>query len=183
MSKNQKTIKINDREVPVIFAKHHWSKRLTLSVRPDGIVRVTMPWHTSLRVAEIFLASSTGWLSQNLPERLVTRSSATPAQKKQARAFVRAKLDQWDGFFDKPWRQFRIANQSSRWGSCSSRGTLSFNWRILELPEDLADYLIVHELAHLVHPNHSPAFWAAVETVIPKYKDCRKRLKAFALHD
>ncbi len=70
-----------------------------------------------------------------------------------------------------------IRDQKTRWGSCSSKGTLSFNWRLILAPSDVLDYVIVHELCHLTHMNHSPEFWAAVEAVCPDYRTSRKWLK------
>jgi predicted metal-dependent hydrolase len=62
-------------------------------------------------------------------------------------------------------QEIRVGDQKSRWGSCSSKGTISLNWRLLLLRIDLQDYVIFHELAHLRHMNHSPAFWAHLETL------------------
>ncbi|MDA0724726.1 MAG: SprT family zinc-dependent metalloprotease [Verrucomicrobia bacterium] len=62
-------------------------------------------------------------------------------------------------------QKIRVGDQKSRWGSCSSKGTISLNWRLLLLRIDLQDYVIFHELAHLRHMNHSPAFWAHLETL------------------
>ena len=64
-------------------------------------------------------------------------------------------------------QKIRVGDQKSRWGSCSSKGTISLNWRLLLLRIDLQDYVIFHELAHLRHMNHSPAFWAHLETLQP----------------
>ncbi|MBT5910862.1 MAG: M48 family metallopeptidase, partial [Opitutae bacterium] len=63
--------------------------------------------------------------------------------------------------------KIRVGDQKSRWGSCSTKGTISLNWRLLLLRTDLQDYVIFHELAHLRHMNHSPAFWAHLETLQP----------------
>ena len=59
-------------------------------------------------------------------------------------------------------RRIAVRNQRRRWGSCSGRGALSFNWRLIMAPPEVLDYVVVHELAHLAHPNHSPAFWSLV---------------------
>ena len=71
----------------------------------------------------------------------------------------------------------RIKSQKTRWGSCSRKGNLNFNWRLAMAPEHIIDYVVVHELCHLVYMNHSKEFWRLVESQIPDYKDKRKWLK------
>lgn len=78
-----------------------------------------------------------------------------------------------------------VRDQRSRWGSCSARGTVSLSWRLVLLEPELADYVVVHELCHLRQMNHSPAFWAAVEAVLPDWRARRAALRALpaaALH-
>lgn len=70
-----------------------------------------------------------------------------------------------------------VRNQKSRWGSCSAKGNLNFNFRLAMVPYDIVDYVIVHELCHLRHMNHSKEFWELVESVVPGWKDARKWLK------
>ena len=68
-----------------------------------------------------------------------------------------------------PVRRVIVRNQKSRWGSCSVRGTISLNWRLIQVPDFVRDYIILHELAHLRHLNHSARFWAEVKRVCPDY--------------
>jgi len=70
----------------------------------------------------------------------------------------------------------RIGDQSTRWGSCSHRGTISLNWRIILLPQDLGNYVIFHELAHLAEMNHSSKFWAKLEQFVPHAKEVDRKL-------
>jgi len=71
----------------------------------------------------------------------------------------------------------RIKNQKKRWGSCSSRGNLNFNWRCIMAPIEVLDYIVVHELCHLVHMNHSSKYWALVGRIMPDYQNHRDWLR------
>lgn len=74
------------------------------------------------------------------------------------------------------YRNIEIRDQKTLWGSCSRRKSLRFDWRIIMLPVEIIDYIIVHELAHLKKMNHSAVFWAEVEKVLPEYRECRNWL-------
>lgn len=75
------------------------------------------------------------------------------------------------------YSSIRVADQKTRWGSCSSNGVLSFNWRLMLAPPRVLDYVVVHELCHLTHMNHSKNFWSMVESVYPNYKEYENWLK------
>ncbi|MBL7022319.1 M48 family metallopeptidase [Patescibacteria group bacterium] len=75
------------------------------------------------------------------------------------------------------YNKIRIRNQKTRWGSCSQKGNLNFNYRIIFLSEQMRDYIIVHELCHLKEFNHSKRFWKLVSSILPDYKKIRKDLK------
>lgn len=70
-----------------------------------------------------------------------------------------------------------VREQRKRWGSCDSRGVLRFNWRIVQAPIPLIEYVLLHELVHLEHPNHDPAFWSVVGRYMPDYESRRARLR------
>lgn len=77
------------------------------------------------------------------------------------------------------YEKIRISSARTRWGSCSSKGTLSFSWRLILVHPDVIDYVIIHELAHTVHHNHSKRFWKLVEKLLPDYRERRKQLKEY----
>ncbi len=74
-------------------------------------------------------------------------------------------------------RRVTIRDQKSRWGSCSSKGTISLNWRLIQTPASVSEYVILHELAHLRHMNHSTRFWQEVEKLCPDYRRAQLWLK------
>ena len=81
----------------------------------------------------------------------------------------------------------RVANVSikatrAKWGHCTTQGDIQYNWQILLAPEAIVDYLVAHEVSHLLHHNHSPAFWAVVARLCPDYKKRRAWLKANSMH-
>ncbi len=73
--------------------------------------------------------------------------------------------------------KIRMSDALTRWASCSSKGNLNFQWKCLMLPTSVLDYIVVHELAHLIHMNHSPSFWGEVEKILPDYKQAYKWLR------
>ncbi|HUW97276.1 MAG TPA: SprT family zinc-dependent metalloprotease [Acidiferrobacter sp.] len=74
-------------------------------------------------------------------------------------------------------KRIRIAGQKTRWGSCSTRATISLNWRLMLVPERLFDYVVAHELCHLIAPHHGPQFWRELGRVMPDYEDRRAQLR------
>ncbi len=101
--------------------------------------------------------------------------------KEQARELAHARLEYFNQFYGFTYNRVAIRAQRTRWGSCSKKGNLNFNYRIALLPPALVDYLIVHELCHLKEMNHSSRFWKLVEHTLPDYKARRKALKAISL--
>jgi predicted metal-dependent hydrolase len=98
--------------------------------------------------------------------------------KKQAAPILEERLTAWSQTMQLFPKKLVLRGQKSRWGSCSSAGVINLNWKILIAPLAVIDYLIVHELAHLRHHNHSPTFWRLVEHFQPDYMSQEKWLKA-----
>lgn len=115
-------------------------------------------------------------------KRVAPKNTAEYLQyKEQARILVHAKLAYWNTFYHFSYNRISIKNQKSRWGSCSSKGNLNFHYKIVLLPDELVDYLIVHELCHLGQMNHSKHFWDLVAKTIPDYVVRQKALLSIPL--
>ncbi|SHJ03505.1 M48 family metallopeptidase [Desulfosporosinus lacus] len=97
--------------------------------------------------------------------------------KAQARKILQDKLDEQAKRMQVSFQTFRLKEQKTRWGSCSSKGNLNLNWRIIMAPDPAMDYIVIHELAHLTHLNHSKQFWQRVAEFMPEYADWRKWFK------
>lgn len=100
-----------------------------------------------------------------------------PILKKEALILVQNRLAHFNTYYNFSYNKISIRNQKTRWGSCSTRGNLSFNVKILLLPIDMQDYLVVHELCHLKEFNHSERFWSLVAQQIPDYKEIRSAMR------
>ncbi len=97
----------------------------------------------------------------------------------EAQAFLGKWLEELAAVLGVQPKRLTIRGQSTRWGSCSCHGNISLNWRLMLLPADLVEYVIVHELCHLRHFNHGPAFWAMVASQVPDWSERRAQLRAF----
>lgn len=99
----------------------------------------------------------------------------------KAAELIHQRANYWSRLMDEPFGSLTIREQRSRWGSCSSLRNLNFNWRLLMAPDEVIDYVVIHEIAHLKELNHSPAFWQIVETYDAAYKEHRQWLKEHGL--
>ncbi|GMA52274.1 hypothetical protein GCM10025857_36310 [Alicyclobacillus contaminans] len=87
------------------------------------------------------------------------------------------RLERWRTVIGVTYLRVRIGNQRTRWGSCSSQGSIQLNWRLIQAPPTVIDYVVVHELCHRLEMNHSSRFWNHVERTLPDYRVCREWLK------
>lgn len=97
--------------------------------------------------------------------------------KEFARSTIHERVEYWNQHYSFAYNRIAIKNQRRCWGSCSAKQNLNFNYKLIFLPEALMDYVIVHELCHLAHLDHSPAFWARVAETLPEYREYRRHLR------
>lgn len=109
------------------------------------------------------------------------RASLSQWYVQEAKKWLFPKIQYWATQAQANIRQVKWSNAGHRWGSCSSKGTLNLNWRLILLPPVVADYIIVHEVTHLHHLNHSAAFWQEVEHLLPTYQESERWLKQYGL--
>jgi predicted metal-dependent hydrolase len=179
-----KTLNFDGLDVPVELRKYTNAKNLSIKVS-RGKVLVSVPKYVPYKIAEQFVVTQIAWIEEQLAKssagHWLPEHADYKKDKTAARKLVAAKLEYWNKFYDFEWGRVAIRDQSTRWGSCSSKRNLNFTWKTLHLPEHLQDYLIVHELCHLENPNHSKKFWSAVAETLPNYKALRKELKSLSL--
>jgi predicted metal-dependent hydrolase len=159
------------------------ARRWTLSVPWGDQVVLTVPAGMSERDIESVLAAHRDWIAreragQSPRLRLDARRVSEAEARTAARELVTMVLEDEAPALGVSYRSIQIRGQRTRWGSCSSRGTLSFNWRLALAPFEVLDYVVVHELCHLREPNHSAGFWRLVASRRPDWRRQRDWLTA-----
>lgn len=99
-----------------------------------------------------------------------------PSNRETARLRIEERLVYWSARMGLTYGRVSIRDQRTRWGSCSSKGNLNFNWRLVFAPQSVLDYVVIHELAHLREMNHSRRFWAKVAEFSPQHREHRRWL-------
>lgn len=126
------------------------------------------------------------WIVRRRPRRRKrTLDAATAAQveelRRQAKAYLPGRLNELANLYGFQYNTLRIKHNSSNWGSCSSKGNINLNLNLMRVPQDLQDYVMLHELCHLRYLNHSPQFHALLESVCPGHREKQRRLKEYKL--
>ncbi|MBR6004019.1 MAG: M48 family metallopeptidase [Lachnospiraceae bacterium] len=165
------------------------SKRKTFSVeiRPDGSICVKAPMLMSKSAIDKILLSKEEWIlkqqkkMQKKASEFDTIEKLTDDElkelKKKAKKIILPLVEDYSEIMGVIYGRVAFRTQKTRWGSCSREGNLNFNCLLALCPEPVIRYVVVHELSHRVHMNHSKAFWLTVEEYMPDYKEHRKWLK------
>ena len=162
-------------------------KTVALAIKEDGTLEVRAPMRLSKKWIDGFVEQKEGWIQQKTAEtakRAAARRQLTPQEEENLRLRAQEYL---------PQRTWELAEQigltpagvkvtgaKTRWGSCSGRNSLNFSWRLMLAPEHCVNYVVVHELCHILHHDHSAAFWREVERFFPDWKECRRQLAEVA---
>lgn len=165
-------------------------RTMALTVRPDGALWVRAPLHARDSAILGFIRAHARWIERTR-ERLMRRRLAAgppayqpheiPRLKREALERAGQRCPEFAARMGVRYARIGLSNARTRWGSCSPRGHLRFNWRLAAAPADVFDYVVVHELAHLKEPNHSPRFWAIVSGILPDHAGAKAWLREHAL--
>jgi predicted metal-dependent hydrolase len=183
------TIDSNGRTLTYTLVVSTRAKRIRITIYPGGAVRVTVPKKASSLTITTCLLEKSAWIFSKsdhyktlppTPKRAQTKQEYTK-HKDEALYTVTEAVKKYNTFYNFTYKDIRIKNQKTLWGSCSRQGNLNFNYKIELLKETLRDYIVVHELCHLQEFNHSSSFWDLVAKTIPNHKELRKELKVTGL--
>ena len=162
-------------------------KSCSITVERDGTVTIRAPFFMSEKKINKIIEERKEWIEKaqkkiaNRAERLNSLTPITSDEidslKAGAKPIIEEKVRLFADKIGVEYGNITIRSQRTRYGSCTAKGNLNFNCLIMLMPEEIIDYVIVHELCHIKEMNHSHRFWKAVEDILPDYKERRKWLK------
>ncbi len=184
----ERTLHIGDETLLYQVKRSRRRRTVALRVNASGAIIVHAPAYVWGPLIDRFVRRHVPWILKKqayVKERFASRilpPSFSDAEREGFTQETQKRLPESISRYAEPLgvspRSVRVAHQTRRWGSCSSRGDLRFSWRMALIPEPVFDYIVIHELSHLKVLNHSPAFWALVASVCPDYKTHRRWLRS-----
>lgn len=162
-----------------------YSARKTISISVNGTdVIVKAPFGTDDETVKKVIAKYSGWIEKALnyqKKKQELTQGLTPEDikrlKKDAKKYLTEKTEYFANIMGLKYSRITITAAQKRFGSCSSKGNISYSYRLMLYPEAAREYVVVHELAHLIQMNHSKEFYAIIERILPDYKRRRRMLK------
>ena len=166
----------------VIFSDR---KSAEIQVKLDGSVTVRMPKRATKRDADKFVKANEKKIEASLEKMARLRENApkepTPeeieAYRRRAEEYLPPRTDYFAALMGVRHTGVKITSAQKRFGSCSAKNSICYSWTVMQYPDELIDYVIVHELAHIKHKNHSKEFYAFIARFLPDYRERHKRLK------
>lgn len=182
----KKQIELHKKKVEYTLKVSRRARRMRLAIYCDGNFVVTAPQNVSENIIEQFIIRKSQWIIDKLEYfKNISKQAFSKYPKKdyleykdQALTLAHKRIEYFNKDYDFKFNKINIKNQKTRWGSCSRKGNLNFNYKILFLPKNIRDYIIVHELCHLKKFNHSRKFWNLVGKIMPNYLEIRNELKS-----
>jgi Predicted metal-dependent hydrolase len=172
----------------VTLKKSTRSRRITLRVDSCGNVVLTMPYPVPYSFALDFLDSKRDWVAaarervrSRIGSDLQPSAEAIEALRARAKEELPRRLQELADEYSFKVNSVRIKHNSSNWGSCSRKGNINLNLNLVRVPEDLRDYVILHELCHLRHPDHGPEFHSLLESMCPGHRQKERELRKHRL--
>ena len=159
------------------------SQRRTIAIQitPTGEIVVRAPKHMPLAAIDQFVSEKRKWIESHLPKQTAAVPMFTDEEiqemAQRALSVIPARVKYYVPLVGVTYGNITIRCQRTRWGSCSGKGNLNFNCLLMRMPEDVIDYVVVHELCHRIEMNHSAKFWAEVKRVLPDYEKSKRWLK------
>ena len=172
----------------VLLERSHRAKRLNITVKPFRGIRVAVPKGVSFKKAEQLARNKSEWLKSNVEkmrefEKLCETASANKItiDRKEARKILVGRLEEIAQQHGYKYNRVSIRNQKTRWGSCSGNNNISLNVKLTLLPDELRDFIILHELVHTKAKNHGKKFWNEMLKVEPKARELDKQMNQYNL--
>jgi len=182
-------IKLHNKKIDYTLKISKRAKRMRLAVYCDGSFVVTKPMGLSENIVERFIVQKSNWILSKLDyfkqfgvEIFKNDQQKYLIHKDEALGFIEKRIKYFNKIYNFKFNKINIKNQKTRWGSCSKKGNLNFNYKLLFLPKHIADYIIVHELCHLKEFSHSHKFWNLVARTIPNYSKIKGELQIRGLN-
>ena len=171
---------------PVLLRFSNRAKRLSITVKRDGSVRVTIPKGVSVARAREFLKAKEGWIRRSLEkfrrlDELAEEAGLSEPEFRKAGSMLASRLERLARIHGFEYNRVTIRNQTTRWGSCSGKNNINLNVNLVRLPDELRDYVMVHELVHTRVKNHSKQFWRELNKLVGDCKSMQRRLRDYRL--
>lgn len=154
----------------------------------SGAVQVTVPFCVPMVLAKRLVQEKAAWIKEKQQQRNTQKEKEKGVQfppfsqvKAEALRFTTQKVEEMNRCYGFSYAKIGVRDQKTRWGSCSKRGSLTFNYRIAFLPLHLAEYIVIHELCHLQEFHHGKAFWDLVARTVPDHRSVRRMLREYRL--
>ena len=175
----------NNQKIDYSVRRSKRAKKARLTIYCDSSIVVTIPQRSSDTYVDYFIRQNINWILSKL-EYAKRYNVLIPSReeganyklyKDSAQLLVQERIAELNKHYKFVYNSVRVKNHKTKWGSCSTKGNLNFNFKVAFLPDNMVDYIIVHELCHLKELNHSESFWNLVAETVPDYRNIREELR------